>query len=133
MTHTPGDANRQQFQAILDDWAAAIIANDATRIDSFVEPDWVLVGPEGGPVERETFLAAVRSGHLAHSDMAFEVLTARTFGTTAVVLAHGVNHGRWRGTPFSADEWVTEMFVRRDDRWRCTFSALTPNDAAGGP
>ena len=48
-------------------------------------------------------------------------------------LAHGVNHGHWRGTPFSADEWVTEMFVRRDDRWRCAFSALTPNYAAGSP
>jgi ketosteroid isomerase-like protein len=133
MTHTPSGSSRQHFQAILDDWAAAIIANDATRIDGFVDPDWVLVGPEGGPVEREAFLAAVRSGHLTHADMTFEVLTARTYGTTAVVLAHGVNHGHWRGDPFTADEWVTEMFVRRGDRWRCTFSALTPNLAAGKP
>lgn len=131
MTQETSGWSREQFQAVLDDWAAAITANDATRIDAFVEPDWVLVGPEGGPTSRETFLGVVASGELTHSDMTFEVLAARTYGDSALVLAHGVNHGNWKGTPFSADEWVTEMFVRRGDGWRCAFSALTPNYAAG--
>ncbi|WP_109505524.1 nuclear transport factor 2 family protein [Nocardioides speluncae] len=121
------------FQSLLDQWAEAIVANDATRIGSFAEPDWALVGPEGGPGERAQFLALVESGDLTHSEMAFELLSARVYDDVAVVLAHGTNKGTWQGAPFSADEWVTDVFVRRPDGWRCAMSALTPNYAATQP
>ncbi len=122
--------HRETFQSLLDEWAAAIVANDAEQIGSFAEPDWVIVGPEGGPGGREQFLAVVESGDLTHSEMTFKVLDARVFGDVAVVLAHGTNQGTWQGVPFGADEWVTEIFVRRGEGWRCTMSALTPNYAA---
>lgn len=122
---------REEFQALLDQWAAAIVANDADAIDKFMEPDWVIVGPEGGPGEREMFLSLVRSGDLTHSEMAFEILQTRMWGDVALVLAHGTNRGAWQGQPFTSDEWVTEVFVRRGDGWRCSMSALTPNYAAG--
>lgn len=120
---------RQDFQSLLDDWAAAIVANDADRIASFAEPDWVLVTPESGPRPLDAFLTLVASGDLVHTDMTFEVLDVRVVSGAAMVLARGTNHGTWRGEPFAADEWVTEMFVRRAGRWRCAMSALTPNQA----
>ena len=119
-----------EFATLLDDWARAIVANDAPRIASFTEPDWVIVGPEGGPGERQRFLDLVESGELTHSDMSFTVLDARVYGDVAVVLAHGTNHGTWQGQPFASDEWVTDIFVRREGQWLCAFSALTPNYAA---
>lgn len=125
--------DRATFQALLDQWAEAIVANDAARIGSFAEPDWAIVGPEGGPGERAPFLALVESGDLTHSEMAFELLKARVYGDVAVILAHGTNKGSWQGTPFAADEWVTDVFVRRPDGWRCAISALTPNYAATEP
>lgn len=115
------------FQALLNEWAAAIVANDVDRIARFADPDWVLVTPEGGPRPLAAFLALVASGDLVHTAMTFTVLDVRVVDDTAMVLAHGVNRGTWRGEPFSADEWVTEMFVRRAGQWRCTMSALTPN------
>lgn len=121
---------REQFQALLNDWAAAIVANDANRIGAFAEPDWVLIGPEGGPLHRDRFLSVVASGDLTHSQMTFEVLDTRLYGDVAVVVAHGTNQGHWQGSPFEADEWTTDVFVRRDDGWRCAVSALTPNHAA---
>ena len=120
----------QEFQALLDRWAEAIVANDAERIAAFTEPDWQLITPEGGPVSLDQFLAAVRSGDLTHSTMTFEVLDARIYGDTAVVVAHGTNAGRWQGQPIQADEWATDVFVRRPDGWRCSLAALTPNYAS---
>lgn len=122
--------DRRTFQSLLDRWADALVANDASRVGSFAEPDWVIVGPEGGPGERAPFLALVESGDLTHSEMSFEVLDARVYGDVAVVLSRGTNKGTWQGTEFAADEWVTDVFVRRPEGWRCAFSALTPNYAA---
>lgn len=127
-THQPDAIT--EFQRLLDEWAAAIVANDADQIDTFVDPGWQLVTPEGGPVARERFLSIVRDGSMTHSQMAFEVLSVRLHGDTAVVVAHGTNQGEWQGQGFSADEWVTEIFVRCDTGWRCILSALTPNFAA---
>ena len=125
---TSAEADRSEFQALLDGWAEAIVANDADRIASFVEPDWELVTPESGPVPLDRFLEVVRSGRLTHSEMTFEVVSVRRHGGVAVVVAHGTNRGEWNGEPFSADEWVTEYFIQRDGRWRCALSSLTPNN-----
>jgi ketosteroid isomerase-like protein len=121
------DPDHTEFGALLEDWAAAIVANDADRIGSFTEPDWLIVGPEGGPGRRDPFLQLVRSGELTHSEMSFEVLRARVYGDVGVVLAHGTNKGTWQGESFASDEWVTDVFVRRRGRWLCAISALTPN------
>jgi hypothetical protein len=59
--------------------------------------------------------------------MSCTLLGVRVLGAVAVVTAHGTNAGVWQGEPFEADEWVTDVFVRRHDRWRCWLSALTPN------
>ena len=126
------DDHAGEFQALLDGWAAAIVANDPDRIARFTEPDWVIVTPEGGPAALDLFLGFVASGDLTHSAMTFELIDARVFDGVAVVVAHGTNEGMFQGHRFSADEWVTEVFVRRADGWRCTMSALTPNYAVGG-
>jgi ketosteroid isomerase-like protein len=127
--HRRDEADRREFQALLEGWAEAIVANDADRIDAVTEPDWELVTPESGSVPLDRFLDVVRSGHLRHSEMTFEVLSVRRHGDLAVVVAHGTNRGEWNGELFSADEWVTEYFIQRDGHWRCALSSLTPNDA----
>lgn len=125
------DPDLDEFQALLEAWAEAIVSNDPDRFIDYTEPGWQIVGPTSGPVPLERFLNVVRDGSLTHSKMSFQVLSVRRHGECAVVVAHGTNRGEWRGRPFTADEWVSEFFVRRDGRWRCVLSALTPRDAAG--
>lgn len=121
---------RREMQALLDGWAAAIVANDADRIDAYAEEDWTLVGT-GGAMPRRRFLDLVRSGRLTHEEMRFEVLDVWDRGDVVVVLAHGVNSGHWEGRPFHEDECTTEVFARQDGGgWRCVVSALTPRREA---
>lgn len=129
MTSVSAASDRRELQLLLDAWAAAIVANDADRISTFVEPYWQLVDTKG-PIPLARFLEVVRDGSLTHSQMSFEVLSVRRHGDVAVVVAHGTNRGTWRGEPFSADEWVSEVFVRREGQWRCSLSALTPRTAS---
>lgn len=117
------------LQSVLDAWAAAIVANDPARIASFADPGWVLVTPEAGAVTLAAFCQAVASGDLSHDAMEFTLLDAQQHGDVVVVRAHGTNSGIFRGAPFHADEWVTEVFIRANGTWRCTASALTPRSS----
>jgi ketosteroid isomerase-like protein len=130
---TTAEADRSEFQALLEGWAEAIVANNADRIGAFAEPDWELITPESGPVPLDRFLDVVQSGNLTHSEMTFEVLSVRRHGDLAVVVAHGTNRGEWNGAPFSADEWVTEYFIQRDGHWRCALSSLTRSGGTTRP
>ncbi|CAM5257612.1 nuclear transport factor 2 family protein [Streptomyces badius] len=120
------DAEHARLTAIVDDWAAAIVANDAARIAGFMADEWVIVA-ESGITEREAFLGHVRSGDLTHSAM--EAITpprVRVHGDTALVTARITNTAHYGGQRFDADEWTTDVFVRRDGHWRCVLSHITP-------
>jgi ketosteroid isomerase-like protein len=119
------DATRDEFAALLEAWSAAIVANDPSEIDRYMTPEWVIVGQDG-VTTRERFLQLVASGDLTHDMMRFEVVQLHQAPDCVVVTARGVNSGAWRGQRFEADEWVSDVFVRRDSAWRCVHSHITP-------
>ncbi|MFI9822511.1 nuclear transport factor 2 family protein [Streptomyces sp. NPDC052013] len=132
------DADREQEQdearllAQAKDWAAAIVADDAGRIARFMADDWVIVS-ESGITSKEQFLSLVASGDLTHSAM--DLVTRpriRVYGDTAVVTGRVTNTAHYRGTRFDADEWTTDVFMKRDGRWRCVLSHIT-SAAPDGP
>jgi len=116
---------RREMHDLLDAWAQAIVANDPDRIGSYAEEGWTLIGT-GGAISRERYLGVVASGELTHEQMSFEILDLWDRGDFVVVLAHGINSGHWKGQQFHEDEYVTEVFARHDDGWKCVVSALTP-------
>ncbi|MFD4127468.1 nuclear transport factor 2 family protein [Streptomyces globisporus] len=120
------EAEHARLAAIVDAWAAAIVANDAERIAGFMAEEWVIVS-ESGITDREAFLGYVRSGDLTHSAM--EAVTpprVRVYGDTATATARITNTAHYGGQRFDADEWTTDVFVRRDGHWRCVLSHITP-------
>jgi uncharacterized protein (TIGR02246 family) len=121
----------QQLRAFVDDWAAAIVSNDAEQIARFMADDWVIVSASGIS-SRAQFLDLVRSGALTHSAMG-RVRDARveTYGDAAVVTARVTNTAHYGGQRFDADEWTTDVLVRRDGRWRCVLSHITAAAPAG--
>ena len=115
----------QELLALGEDWAAAMVANDADRIGSYMVDDWVIVS-ERGISTKEDFLAFVRSGQLTHS--MFEMVgdaRIREYGDTAVLSARVVNTAHFGGQQFDADEWTTDVFVRRNGKWLCALSHIT--------
>ena len=118
-------AVRAELIAIEDEWARAIVSNDAERIAGFMADDWVIVS-DSGVTSLERFLAVLRSGELTHSAMVrVGVSRVRGYGDTAVVTARVTSTAHYRGQRLDADEWTTDVFVRRDGRWRCALTHLT--------
>jgi uncharacterized protein (TIGR02246 family) len=110
-------------------WTAAIVANDAVRMADFVTADWVIVAADGvSPGSR--LLDLVASGTVTHTAMqVLEPVRVRVLGDTALVTARMTNTAHVQGTAYDADEWTTDVMVRRGGRWRC---ALTHYTAAVG-
>ena len=116
--------------AIADEWAKAIVSNNAERIASFMADDWVMVS-ESGVSTKEQFMSFVDSGALTHSAMdRVSEARVRVYGDTAVLTARVTNTAHYDGRQFGADEWTSDVFVYQEGRWLCVLSQIT---AVGQP
>lgn len=119
----------EQLLRRYDEWLAALVANDAERIAEFVSDDWVFVSASG-VFEGSGFLALVREGTLSHSMMErVGEPRIRVYGEAATLTVRVRNTAHYEGKRVDADEWITDVFARRDGRWLCVLTHLT--DAAG--
>ena len=106
-----------------------LVGNDASVVASFMTDDWVYIGPDG-PTPKAELIGWIASGRLAHHSMTAvgEARVVRA-GDTVLVTARKASSGRWSGEPYTADEWITEVYVQVDGSWRCALSHKSP--AAG--
>ncbi|GGV57180.1 nuclear transport factor 2 family protein [Streptomyces massasporeus] len=107
-------------------WAEAIVSDAPARIAEFMADEWVIVSASGID-SREKFLSLVASGALTHSAMDLRTdPRVRIHGDTALVTCRVTNTAHYRGERHDADEWTTDVFVRRQGRWLCVLSHITP-------
>jgi ketosteroid isomerase-like protein len=115
----------EEVLAVADEWAEAMVSNDADRIAWFLADEWVIVH-EKGVSERETLLGLIRSGDLTHSRFAKKGdVRVRIYGETALFTGRLLNTAHFEGNTFEADEWTTDFFVRREGRWVGVLSHTT--------
>ena len=114
-----------EVRAVSAAFDAALVGNDAATVASFMTDDWVYVGP-AGTVPKADVIGWIASGRLAHHTMtvAGGERVVRAAGTV-VVTARKASSGTWDGTPYTAEEWISEVYVHTDGRWRCAFSQKT--------
>lgn len=125
MSAETGGRLAAEVEAIEDEWARAIVSNDAARIAGFMDDDWVMVS-DSGVTTKEQFLSVVESGALTHSAMdRVGDARVRAYGDTVLLTARMTNTAHYEGRRFDADEWVTDVFVHRGDRWLCVLSQIT--------
>jgi ketosteroid isomerase-like protein len=107
------------------EFAEAIVKNDPEAIGRFVADDWIIIDPDGGIVDRMRFFEVIKSGALTHETMESEDFRVRVYGDSAVVTGVTRTKGKFMGQEFSTQERVTDVFVKRDERWQCVLTHLT--------
>lgn len=117
---------KEQFQTIEDNFNKAVVSNDIEEIKKCISDDWVLVDAQGGILPRERFLYVVENGLLSHSTMTKELLRVKVYDNIALITGRGKNTGTWQGQPIQADEWVTDIYKKENERWICVMTHLTP-------
>lgn len=114
-----------ELKQLGEKWADAMITNNADAIGSFMADEWVIVS-ERGVSGKDHFLSFVRDGQLTHSR--FEMIgdaRIKVYGDTAVLTGRVVNTAQFAGQEFDADEWTSDVFVKRDGKWLCVLSHIT--------
>lgn len=106
-------------------FADAIIRNDVEGIGGLVTDDWIIIDPNGEIVDRTRFFEVIKSGALTHDLMDSKDFRVRVYGDSAVVTAVTSTKGKFMGQEFSAQERATDVFTKRDGRWRCVLTHLT--------
>ena len=114
------------FQEIENRFNRAIISNKVGEIKKCVSKDWVLVDSLGGIILQERFFEVLEQGLLSHDTMTKQILRVKIYGDVALVTGRGQNTGSWQGQPMEADEWITDVYQKEDDTWRCVLTHLTP-------
>ena len=114
-----------------DRFNAAMVSNDIDRIAACTTDDWLLVTPEAGPVARARILEVIGSGRLTHATMTKVASHGGVVGDMAWVTGRGQNTGTFNGAPMQADEYITDIYRKTPQGWRCMLTQLTP--AAASP
>ena len=111
-----------EILAVSAAWDAALVANDAGAVASFMADEWVFVSPSGITPKAE-LIEWIAIGRLAHHAM--ETVgppRVAMHGDMAILTARKASSGTFDGVSYTADEWISEVFVRRDERWTCVLS-----------
>lgn len=120
------DATADELARVEENFNQAMISNDVARISACITEDWVLVTPEAGVLPRSRILHVIETRELEHDTMTKDIARVKVYGDIALVTARGRNTGRYRGQPISADEWVTDVYLRIEGRWLYVLTHLTP-------
>lgn len=120
------DKVHDELQKLDKEWTQAMVKNDADAIGRFVSEDWVIIGPEGNVIEKVRFLGVIKAGDLTHESMEFEDSRVRVYGDTAVITAQARSKGKYKGQAFSTHERSTSVYTKKDGRWQCVLTQLTP-------
>jgi len=120
------DESINQLLQLEKDFQDAIVANNAKAIERFVTDDWIIVNADGRIVEKDRFLAVVKSGALIHDTMRLDEPRVRIYGETAVVTGCATSAGKSMGAAFKTLERSTDVLIRVDGQWRCVLTQLTP-------
>jgi ketosteroid isomerase-like protein len=112
--------------AVGEAWDAALVANDAAAFTEFVTDDWVYIDSKGATT-KAALVGWIRTGRLAHHTMrTVGEPRVAIHGDTAIVTARKASSGTWDGVAYTADEWITAVFVREGERWLCALSQKSP-------
>jgi ketosteroid isomerase-like protein/quercetin dioxygenase-like cupin family protein len=107
------------------EWAAALVAADIGKIDNIVADDWVLTDPMGQRVSRKDANEELRSGALKFDSTTHSDLKVSVYGDTAVVSGRSKDKGTYKGMDIGGDYAFTDVFVKRDGRWRAVSTHVT--------
>jgi ketosteroid isomerase-like protein len=134
VTSNPDEPQRKAFSnddetdvAMLDRaWADAIPRRDTAIVSRILADDFTGVDPAGNTFTKATYLSDIGNGAFSNDRIELDLVRPRRFGDVAVV----TSSIKLNGTPTGGR--MTNVYVKRDGRWRCVSSHTSGRTEAFG-
>jgi ketosteroid isomerase-like protein len=107
-------------------WVAAERSGDADALEPLLANDFLLVGPLGFMLDKSQYLGSRRSGDLQHESLEWADVRVRVYGEAAVAVGTQTQRSTYQGRDASGRFRVTQIAVRRDDRWTIVGLQYSP-------
>ena len=114
-----------QFRAIAQNLAAAYLRGDRAFVDALLTDDWTSTDYQGRVWTKAKVLALFDGPRPPMSKADIDVDQVRLVGDVAIVTGRSVSAGRVEGRDVSVTQRYTDIYVRRDGRWRVVASQGT--------
>lgn len=113
-----GSSPEDALRAAEDARAQALVKADTAAISHLTADEFIEISRLGQLRTKADNLRDLASGTLKLSDVKYDSMTVKIYGTVAIVRAIADNTGTFRGFPFSGKIWYTRIFVQRAGRWQ---------------
>lgn len=114
-------------------WASAERNNNATVLDTLLAQDFTAVGPLGFVLTRAQWLDRYRKAAFVNEQFEWNINSVRTYGDSAVLIGIQNQTAAYRGRPSNGHFRVTQIMIRKDERWQLAGLHLSPLAQPGAP
>ena len=119
-----------EVRRIMTDIAAALAKNDPAAASRFYAEDYHLVTPQGVDQNKAARMADMTSGATKFDTFAYENISVRSYGDTAVAIADVKATGKAAGQNVAATMKATLVFQKTKDGMKVISGQATPVTAA---
>jgi ketosteroid isomerase-like protein len=113
------------FRDLERNLASAYMRGDRGFVDDLLADDWSSIDYQGRSWTKANVLALFGPGGATFKKVEIDVDTVRLLGDVAVVTGRSVSAGRVGDRDISVVQRFTDVYVRRDGRWRVVASQGT--------
>jgi hypothetical protein len=102
----------------------AELAADRETLRQLIADDFLSIGPRGFVLDKTQWID--RHGEFSYQSLETSQMDVRRYGDTAVVRNVQRNHATYRDQPVAVTTRVSQVWVRRDDRWQLVAIQFSP-------
>lgn len=115
----------ETFRQIERQLAASYMTGDRQFVDDLLADDWTSISYRGERWTKARVLAIFDGARPPMTKTEIDVDNVRVVGDVAIVTGRSVAEGRVDGRDISIEQRYTDVYVRRDGRWRVVSSQGT--------
>lgn len=119
-------SHEAEVRRIMTDIAAALAKNDPAAAAKFYAEDYHLVTPQGVDQDKTARMADMTSGTTKFDSFAYENISVRSYGDTAVAIADVKATGKAAGQSVPSNIKATLVFQKTQDGMKVISGQATP-------
>ena len=121
-----GMAEEQEVHRAAQQRADALVSGDPQQLRSILHPKFVWTSHKGDVFDRESYIQSNVGGVLTWKSQRLEGLNVRLVGATAVLTGTVVDEVERGGQSQLFEMLVTQVWVKRGDKWLCLAGHAGP-------